>query len=273
MTRGRRDARGARRPVGHHDPRDGVSWRRIRRRQRRAARVAHRRRERQAARGRRGRGGVERPRRSIPTKKALAEDKRTARVKVDPSGQYRLCGLPTDDPLLVQVQHDGRAGAVLHMTIPEGPGVLVRDIEYSVSGSRVARRQRRRRRAGGRADGERAARRHGARRHGAARCRRAGPPARHGRLDAERRARCVPAGRSAGGHAGGGGPPARLRHRARSGDAARRAALATRRRARPRRDAGVVQRRRAPLAVRRVRAAAQGSDRRALPRRGRRSGR
>jgi hypothetical protein len=71
-----------------------------------------------------------------PAKKALAEDKRTARVKVDASGQYRLCGLPTDDPLLVQVQNNGRAGAVLHMTIPEGPGVLVRDIEYSVSGSR-----------------------------------------------------------------------------------------------------------------------------------------
>jgi len=71
-----------------------------------------------------------------PAKKALASDRRTARVKVDPSGQYRLCGLPTDDALLVQVQHEGRAGAVLHMTIPEGPGVLVRDIEFSVSGSR-----------------------------------------------------------------------------------------------------------------------------------------
>ena len=71
-----------------------------------------------------------------PAKKALAEDKRTARVKVDPSGQYRLCGLPTDDPLLVQVQFNGRAGAVLHMTIPEGPGVLVRDIEYSAAGAR-----------------------------------------------------------------------------------------------------------------------------------------
>ena len=71
-----------------------------------------------------------------PEKRALVEDRRTARVKVDPSGQYRLCGLPTDDPLLVQVQYHGRAGAVLHMKIPEGPGVLVRDIEYSVSGSR-----------------------------------------------------------------------------------------------------------------------------------------
>ena len=71
------------------------------------------------------------------SKKALAEDKRTARVKVDPSGQYRLCGLPTDDPLLVQVQLNGRAGAVLHMTIPEGPGVLVRDIEYSPLSARA----------------------------------------------------------------------------------------------------------------------------------------
>ena len=72
-----------------------------------------------------------------PQKKALYEDKRTARVKVDASGQYRLCGLPTDDPLLVQVQRNGRAGAVLHMTIPEGPGVLVRDIEYSALSTRA----------------------------------------------------------------------------------------------------------------------------------------
>ena len=72
-----------------------------------------------------------------PKKKALYEDRRTARVKVDPSGQYRLCGLPTDDPLLVQVQVNGRAGAVLHMTIPEGPGVLVRDIEYSPLSARA----------------------------------------------------------------------------------------------------------------------------------------
>ena len=71
-----------------------------------------------------------------PAKRAIAEDKRTSLVKVDASGQYRLCGLPTDDPLLVQVQREGRAGAVLHMTIPEGPGVLVRDIEYSAAGSR-----------------------------------------------------------------------------------------------------------------------------------------
>jgi hypothetical protein len=72
-----------------------------------------------------------------PAKQKLAEDTRTARVKVDATGQYRLCGLPTDDPLLVQVQLNGRAGAVLHMTIPDGPGVLVRDIEYSASGARA----------------------------------------------------------------------------------------------------------------------------------------
>ncbi|MBW8769124.1 MAG: carboxypeptidase regulatory-like domain-containing protein [Gemmatimonadetes bacterium] len=72
-----------------------------------------------------------------PAKRALYEDRRTARVKVDASGQYRLCGLPTDDPLLVQVQFNGRAGAVLHMTIPEGSGVLVRDIEYSAMSARA----------------------------------------------------------------------------------------------------------------------------------------
>jgi hypothetical protein len=69
--------------------------------------------------------------------RAVVTDERAAHIAVDASGQYRLCGLPTDDPLLVQVQHAGRAGPVLHMTIPNGTGVLVRDISFSVSGARL----------------------------------------------------------------------------------------------------------------------------------------
>ena len=69
------------------------------------------------------------------TQHTVVSDERAAHVTVDASGQYRLCGLPTDDPLLVQVQHHGRAGAVLSMKIPEAAGVLVRDLSFSARGA------------------------------------------------------------------------------------------------------------------------------------------
>jgi len=68
---------------------------------------------------------------AIDSANAIVADERAAKVDVDESGQYRLCGLPTDDPLLVQVQHAGNAGAVLGMKIPDGVGVLVRDVSFS----------------------------------------------------------------------------------------------------------------------------------------------
>jgi hypothetical protein len=69
------------------------------------------------------------------TTRTVFSDERAARVTVDASGQYRLCGLPTDDQLFVQVQHDGRAGAVLPMRIAEAVGVLVRDVSFSAAGA------------------------------------------------------------------------------------------------------------------------------------------
>jgi hypothetical protein len=69
------------------------------------------------------------------TQHTVVSDERAAHVTVDASGQYRFCGLPTNDPLLVQVQHHGRAGAVLSMKIPEGAGVLVRDVSFSARGA------------------------------------------------------------------------------------------------------------------------------------------
>lgn len=76
---------------------------------------------------------------AIDSANAIVADERAAKVEVDASGQYRLCGLPTNDPLLVQVQHAGNAGAVLGMKIPDGVGVLVRDVSFSAaSASRFA---------------------------------------------------------------------------------------------------------------------------------------
>ena len=75
----------------------------------------------------------------IDSANAIVADERAAKVDVDESGQYRLCGLPTDDPLLLQVQHAGNAGAVLRMRIADSTGVLVRDVSFSsASASRFA---------------------------------------------------------------------------------------------------------------------------------------
>ena len=71
----------------------------------------------------------------IDSANAIVADERAAKVDVDESGQYRLCGLPTDDPLLVQVQHAGNAGAVLRMRISDSVGVLVRDVSFSSAGA------------------------------------------------------------------------------------------------------------------------------------------
>ena len=72
---------------------------------------------------------------AIDSSNAIVSDDRAAKIIVDASGQYRLCGLPTNDALLLQVQHEGRAGAVLRMKISDAVGVLVRDLSFSASGA------------------------------------------------------------------------------------------------------------------------------------------
>jgi hypothetical protein len=76
---------------------------------------------------------------AIDSANAIVADDRAAKIEVDAAGQYRLCGLPTNDPLLVQVQHAGNVGAVLRMKIADATGVLVRDVSFSsASASRFA---------------------------------------------------------------------------------------------------------------------------------------
>ena len=57
-------------------------------------------------------------------------------VAVDSLGRYRLCGVPTDTYLLVQVQDSGRAGSVLTMSVDDDGGVLVRDLSLSNESAR-----------------------------------------------------------------------------------------------------------------------------------------
>jgi hypothetical protein len=60
---------------------------------------------------------------------------RVGAVPVDSLGRYRLCGVPVDTYLLVQVQRDGRAGSTLRLSVSEA-GILVRDLSFSAEASR-----------------------------------------------------------------------------------------------------------------------------------------
>ena len=62
--------------------------------------------------------------------------RRTGAAPVDSLGRYRLCGVPTDSYLFVQVQHDGRAGSAITMIVGDEVGVLLRDLSLSRESSR-----------------------------------------------------------------------------------------------------------------------------------------
>jgi hypothetical protein len=71
------------------------------------------------------------------TSAKIAPEQWLARTKVDAAGQYRLCGVPTGEWLLVQVQHAGRAGAVVRLSIVDAVGVHVRNLSFSAEGARA----------------------------------------------------------------------------------------------------------------------------------------
>ena len=54
----------------------------------------------------------------------------------DSLGQYRLCGVPTDSWLLVQVQHGDRLGSAFQLAIAGAAGVHVRNLSFSREGAR-----------------------------------------------------------------------------------------------------------------------------------------
>jgi hypothetical protein len=61
---------------------------------------------------------------------------RSGAVAVDSLGQYRLCGVPTDTRILVQVQHEGRAGSTLALMVGDEGGVTLRNLSLSRESSR-----------------------------------------------------------------------------------------------------------------------------------------
>jgi hypothetical protein len=58
---------------------------------------------------------------------------RTGAVVVDSLGGYRLCGVPTENFLLIQVQAQGRAGTTIRVSVPEDVGVVLRRLSLSAS--------------------------------------------------------------------------------------------------------------------------------------------
>ena len=61
---------------------------------------------------------------------------RSGGTVTDSLGQYRLCGVPTDRWLLVQVQHAERMGSAFQVAIAEASGVHVRHLSFSREGTR-----------------------------------------------------------------------------------------------------------------------------------------
>lgn len=61
---------------------------------------------------------------------------RSGAVATDSLGRYRLCGVPTDDWIVVQVQRGGRAGSDVRMMVPDSAGVGVRNFSLSATASR-----------------------------------------------------------------------------------------------------------------------------------------
>ncbi len=67
----------------------------------------------------------------------LSEQEHAQGVPTDADGLFRLCGLPTESWLLVQVQHAGRTGIVLRESIPDTMRLRMLNISFSEEGART----------------------------------------------------------------------------------------------------------------------------------------
>ena len=61
---------------------------------------------------------------------------RIASATTDASGWYRLCGVPTDTWLSLQLQHRGRTGPVIRALVEDSLGVSVRHLSFTSATSR-----------------------------------------------------------------------------------------------------------------------------------------
>jgi hypothetical protein len=63
---------------------------------------------------------------------------RSGAVTTDSVGQYRLCGVPTDSWVLVQLQHAGKIGSPIRLLVPDSVGVVVHELSISLATARSA---------------------------------------------------------------------------------------------------------------------------------------
>jgi Carboxypeptidase regulatory-like domain len=61
---------------------------------------------------------------------------RTGAVATDSLGRYRMCGVPTDEWIVLQVQRGGRAGTDVRVMVPDSAGIAMRHLSLSASASR-----------------------------------------------------------------------------------------------------------------------------------------
>lgn len=62
----------------------------------------------------------------------LARQERTGVVHTGSRGEYRLCGVPTDSWLSLQLQHQGKVGGLARVTVSEEEGAAVHNLTLSV---------------------------------------------------------------------------------------------------------------------------------------------
>jgi phosphoribosylcarboxyaminoimidazole (NCAIR) mutase len=65
-----------------------------------------------------------------------SSQERNASVVADSLGRYRLCGLPTDSYIVLQVQQRGKAGTPIRSMVAEDAGVMVRNLSLSAAAAR-----------------------------------------------------------------------------------------------------------------------------------------
>jgi hypothetical protein len=61
---------------------------------------------------------------------------RTGDVGTDSLGRYRVCGVPTDEWVHLQVQQRGMAGTEIRLLVPDSAGVVVRHLSLSAASAR-----------------------------------------------------------------------------------------------------------------------------------------
>jgi len=65
-------------------------------------------------------------------KQKILMERRSGSASTNRLGEYRLCGVPADQALEVQVQHKERFGSAMHLSVTREQGVVVQDFSLSM---------------------------------------------------------------------------------------------------------------------------------------------